>query len=487
MFVLIVYKIVEGNSRGLADVASFVDLINGPRVKVRDLFDQESDVFVTRAPGRLDVMGGIADYSGSLVLPMPISEATLAAIQLTQDPSIRIISLHADSNRSSTFVMDIDDLDQDDKPREYDSVREKFSRDRANRWASYVAGVFYVLRRELGVKLPCGATILISSRVPVGKGVSSSAALEVSVMTAVCAAYDIDVEPRRLAILCQIVENKIVGAACGLMDQVAVTCGTENALLSMVCQPADIRDPIAIPDEIEFWGIDSGVRHSVAGSDYSSVRIGSFMGYRMIADIAGLSVTKVKGGLVAIDDQRWNGYLANVSPMEFENEFTGLIPDSVSGSEFLEKFVGTTDPVTSIDPAKAYAVRAPTEHAIYESARVNAFSELLADVADVESMALLGELMFQSHQSYKECGLTEARTDRIVELTRTFRDRGLFGARITGGGSGGTVVILAQKNRRDVVTELAERFRAETGQKPYIFYGSSPGCSTFGRLRVRTV
>ncbi len=480
------YKIIEGDSLGLADVTSFVDLINGSRTQVRDLFDAGSDIIVTRAPGRLDVMGGIADYSGSLVMPMPIAEATLAAIQLTRNRRIRIVSLHSDSNRSSKFEMDIDDLERDGEPREYEAMREFFVSDRANRWASYVAGVFYVLHRELGAKFPTGANILISSLVPVGKGVSSSAALEVAVMKAVCEAYGIRIEPVQLAMLCQRVENQIVGAACGLMDQVAVTCGVKNSLISMVCQPADIRDPVAIPDEIEFWGVDSGVRHSVAGSDYSSVRIGSFMGYRIIAGLAGMTATKIKDGLVSIHDDRWNGYLANVSPEEFENEFSASLPDSISGREFLKKYVGTTDAVTSIKPAREYAVRAPTEHAIYESSRVQAFSELLDDTSNVESLDRLGELMYSSHTSYKACGLTEVRTDRIVELARTFRDRGLFGARITGGGSGGTVLILAKKDRRDTVELLAERFRAKSGYAPYIFHESTPGCTTFGHLRLRS-
>ncbi|HEX3100818.1 MAG TPA: hypothetical protein VHQ01_03445, partial [Pyrinomonadaceae bacterium] len=241
---------------------------------------------------------------------------------------------------------------------------------------------------------------------------------------------------------------------------------------------------VKIPNGLELWGIDSGVRHAVVGSDYTSVRVGAFMGYRMIGEYAGLDTKYVADCLVEINDGRWHGYLANVSPAEYENEFSSKIPVSISGEEFLASYGGTTDIVTRIDPARIYAVRAPTEHAIYESARVQSFAKLLGDPTDEADVDELGELMFGSHKSYAACGLTEPRTDRIVELVREHRGEGLYGARITGGGSGGTVAILARHGSRETISQLAEQFGKELRQKPYIFHGSSPGCAAFGHLRL---
>ena len=303
-------------------------------------------------------------------------------------------------------------------------------------------------------------------------------------MQAVCSAYEIEIEPRELAMLCQKVENSIVGAACGVMDQVTAHCGVENALTSLLCQPAEIGEAVKIPDGIEFWGVDSGVRHAVAGSDYTSVRVGAFMGYRIIAGLAGLDVDQIGRSLVAINDSRWHGYLANVSPTEYEQEFASQIPTAISGQDFLKSYGGTTDTVTKIDPARVYAVKAPAEHAIYESSRVQAFAKLFSEPVSEANLDRLGELMFQSHKSYSACGLTESRTNRIVELVREYRGNGLFGARITGGGSGGTVAVLAHRGNRQAILQLAERYGSESGQKPYIFHGSSPGCSTFGHLRL---
>ena len=151
-----------------------------------------------------------------------------------------------------------------------------------------MAGVFLVLMRELGVRFDHGARLLISSRVPEGKGVSSSAALEVATMSAVAAAFDVEVEPREIALLCQRVENLVVGAPCGVMDQMTSACGEANQLLALICQPAELQGSIQLPEELAVWGLDSGMRHSVGGGDYGSVRAGTFMGYRIIAELSGL-------------------------------------------------------------------------------------------------------------------------------------------------------------------------------------------------------
>jgi galactokinase len=95
--------------------------------------------------------------------------------------------------------------------------------------------------RERNVDFASGANILIASRVPPGKGVSSSAALEVAVMQAVTKAFDIDIEARDKALLCQKVENLVAGAPCGVMDQMTAVFGEANRLLLLLCQPAEIK------------------------------------------------------------------------------------------------------------------------------------------------------------------------------------------------------------------------------------------------------
>jgi L-arabinokinase len=463
------YEIVRGNTHGLSDVSVFLETLN-----TRTFFEPRAALTIARAPGRLDVMGGIADYSGSLVLELPIAEATLVALQKDDAQRISIISLVDDETRALSFEMPLSDFEREGAPIEYDEARAYFKRDETNAWAAYVAGAFLVLARERGTRFDTGARLLISSRVPEGKGVSSSAALEVATMSAVAAAFDIELEPREIALLCQKVENLIVGAPCGVMDQMTSACGEAHQLLSLVCQPAELLGSIALPDDLAVWGLDSGTRHSIGAGDYGSVRVGAFMGYRIIADVAGSNA-----------DQKWRGYLANVEPQEFEEKFARHLPEAMLGAEFLERYGATTDPMTTVERDRTYAIRAPAMHPIYENFRVRQFAELLQGPLSQNEKITLGQLMYDSHASYSACGLGCPPTDLLVELVRaTGVDRGLFGAKITGGGSGGTVAVLGDRNAETAVKNVAERYAALTGHEPYIFSGSSPGSAAFGHLVV---
>ncbi len=486
------YEIIHGDPRNLSDVSAFIETLSKlevhPALETRTLFEPQLDLTVTRAPGRLDVMGGIADYSGSLVLELPIAEATFVALQKDDTRRLRVISLLENETRGVSFEMPLADLERNGEPLEYDEARRYFKGDTAPPWAAYVAGVFLVLMRELGARFNEGARLLISSRVPEGKGVSSSAALEVGTMSAVASAFDIDVAPRQLALLCQRVENLVVGAPCGVMDQMTSACGEENQLLALLCQPAELLGTILLPEDLAVWGIDSGVRHSVGGGDYGSVRVGAFMGYRMIAELAGLTVEQA-GETVSISDSRWGGYLANLAPSEFEESFASRLPERLLGEEFLARYGGTTDNVTSIEPGRTYAVRAPAAHAVYENSRVHKFAELLRPQREgpgKQVLESLGELMYESHASYSACGLGSPGTDELVELVKAAGvGFGLYGAKITGGGSGGTVAVLGRRDARAAVAEVAGRYLEKTEHEPYIFSGSSPGSAAFGHLTVR--
>jgi L-arabinokinase len=473
------YSLASSVPNDLPDVASFVDLLNklgeNPAAEARSIFDNATELFAGRAPGRLDVMGGIADYSGSLVLQLPIREATFAALQRTSGRTLKIVSLGG-SQRSASFEMPLSDFESGGKPIDYEKARAYFQRDPETHWAAYVAGVFLVLMRERGVAFGEGARILISSQVPEGKGVSSSAAIEVATMKAVASAFSVQIDAREMALLCQKVENLVVGAPCGVMDQMTSCCGERDRLLALLCQPAELQGTVAIPNDIAFWGLDSGVRHSVSGADYGSVRVGAFVGYRMILE-------KLSAG--GKNDPRFRGYLANVTPHEFETEFKEDLPNLISGQEFLDKYKATTDTVTRVDPQKVYTVRVPTQHPIYEHDRVKAFRDLLKSTEPLDQrLAKLGKLMTQSHASYSACGLGSDGTDRLVRLvSRAGAERGLFGAKITGGGSGGTVAVIGRHNAGGAIEEVAELYAKQTGHRPYIFSGSSPGALDF---KIRT-
>lgn len=466
-----------------ADVDRFIVLVN----QHADFWHGHALITVARAPGRLDLMGGIADYSGSLVLQMPLAAATLAAVQATDEPTITVRSTATDQIGAPDLVtVPLHTLLPLDRALSYTEASQILaSGDLA--WAGYALGALVVLRCELGLHIDHGLRILIHSDVPLGKGVSSSAALEVATMQAICGAIGVRLGGRDLALLCQIVENHVVGAPCGVMDQMSAACGEQDHLLALRCQPAELEHAVALPPEIEVWGIDSGIRHAVSGADYGSVRIGAFMGYRIIAEAAGLPVATAGHGRVTVADDRWHGYLANVMPAEWEAHFRDRVPEQIGGATFLERYGGFTDAVTTIDPLRTYAVRQPTAHPIYEHDRVRRFRALLGhDPIDDALLRQLGALMYQSHASYSACGLGSAGTDRLVELVRAAGpESGLYGAKITGGGCGGTVAVLARRGATDAVRQIAARYAAETAQPDSLLLGgSSPGAAQFGVLRL---
>jgi len=327
--------------------------------------------------------------------------------------------------------------------------------------------------------------MLIKSAVPEGKGVSSSAALEVASMQAVAAAYELKIFAPELALLCQKVENLIVGAPCGVMDQMTAACGETNHLLELLCQPAEVKSTVPLPEELEVWGIDSGIRHFVGGADYRTVRTAAFMGYRIIADLAGLSAKPTgDSGHLVIEDQCWNGYLANISPPEFEREYAPHFPEQMSGQKFLDNYEGITDTVTSVDPTVEYPVLAATRHPICEHTRVNSFAAILKGGKGNEQARKLGEVMYESHESYSRCGLGSDGTDALVALVREMAADDFYGAKITGGGSGGTVAVLGRRGAGEAVCKVAARYREQTGYEPVIISGSSPGASAFGYLKI---
>jgi L-arabinokinase len=484
------YKITAGSTQGLGDTENFIESLDLLLASLpngwRNLFDSERELVVTRAPGRLDLMGGIADYSGSLVLQFPIRNAVHGALQRIEGKALRIASVpNRPGDLPRLFEMELNEFAQSRSPIEYASARARFARDPKDHWAAYVAGAFLVLMRERDFGFKEGAHVLIKSTVPEGKGVGSSAALEVAVMQAIATAYEIEIPQMEMALLCQKVENLVAGAPCGVMDQMTAVCGEDRSLLELLCQPAELKGMLALPKELAIWGLDSGIRHSVGGADYGTVRTAAFMGYRIVADIAGLQVHHGEHeGHVRIDDPKWKGYLANIAPEEFERDFAAHLPERIKGKDFLDRYNGITDRVTLVNPRVDYPVAAATRHPIHEHARVKSFAAILREWEGIEQAPLLGELMFKSHESYSECGLGCAATDQLVALVRDAGVDEFYGAKITGGGSGGTVAVLGRRGADAGVKAIAKRFYELTGHRPLIISGSSPGAGVFGNLRL---
>ncbi|HKG94514.1 MAG TPA: galactokinase family protein, partial [Gemmatimonadaceae bacterium] len=250
--------------------------------RMRDFFSAAAPILVGRAPGRLDVMGGIADYSGALVLELPLDRATWAAAQAREAPRLDVATRR--DGRWQLFAVELEPL-VTGTLRDPRALAAWLAARDADRWAAYVLGVVHHCLRRAG--RPTGLRLLIDSTVPEGKGVSSSAALEVACMAAVAAAWRVEMSAEEMATACQWAENHVAGAPCGIMDQMTSVRGRRGRLLRLRCQPGTVEGYVEVPHGFRFYGIDSGVRHAVSGADYGTVRTAAFMGYRMIAAAAG--------------------------------------------------------------------------------------------------------------------------------------------------------------------------------------------------------
>ncbi len=428
--------------------------------------------FIASAPGRLDVMGGIADYSGSLVLQKAINRQTRVELTPRNDFVCNLYSQLPDGEELH-FSVDYRLL-LNNNAVDYDYARNTLARMPGGYWASYILGCVLVLQKEKGIDFT-GADFTVHSEIAHGKGVASSAAIEVATLRALEKAFSTNFAGTELPRYAQIAENHVAGAPCGLMDQLASAFGQPHTLQPIICQPDQLLEAVPIPSAIAFFGIDSGIRHQIAGASYTDVRCAAFMGYTIIARSLGVTEKEIieAKSRKHVGHLPFGGYLSNITPAEFENQFAALLPEIISGEDFKKLYGSIIDPVTAVDSAKKYSVKVCAAHPVYENQRVKQFLEHLKTItskpqAAAEAIRQMGRLMLASHQSYSACGLGTTRTDQLVEEATGLNE--IAGARITGGGNGGTVCLLTVGHAgAEAAHELHRRLCARYGQKLMFF------------------
>jgi len=180
------------------------------------------------------------------------------------------------------------------------------------------------------------------------------------------------------------------------------------------------------------------------------------------------------------------GYLANLNPDDYKSFFRPYLPAKLLGREFTAKYGSTIDKATTVEPSVEYHVQQATDHHVLESRRVRQFCEFLEQAGamppdDKQRYTLMdkaGHLMYASHLSYTNDALLGApECDLLVDLVHQREKAGLYGAKITGGGSGGTVAILCEIGERSdkAISEVMQTYHQQTGNTPEAFLGTSPG------------
>jgi galactokinase len=348
------------------------------------------------APGRVNLIGEHTDYAEGFVMPAAIDFATLAAISPRIDGKIVIYS--ENYGEECSF--------------ESTALPAKASK----HWSDYPLGVLEILAGE-GLPIP-SFSLSLWGDVPLGSGLSSSAALEVVTALAVTSLGDVSIPGPVLARLCQRAENEFVGTSCGIMDQFVSANGKENHALLLDCRDLSYR-LAPIPAHVALVIANTMVKHSIAGGDYTTRRAES--------EAACAIIDSHRGGVPFLRD--------------------ATLDD-------LDKWGHEMEPKSLLR----------ARHVISENLRTVAASEALlkGDIAEV------GRLMAEAHISYSrdfEGSCPEA--DLMVDLANDLP--GLIGARLTGGGFGGcTINLVEQGEAKAFAKELAARYEAKTGIAPQI-------------------
>jgi L-arabinokinase len=469
------------------------ELLKRARTELGDDFSGPRPMRLSRAPGRLDVMGGIADYTGSLVAELPLDRSAAVLLSERRDRVVQVFSFNLlDEHQPFTLRIPLEALAGNDTyglRREFDSPGRRF--------AGYIAGCLHILQQHGLIDLTDpdvpGLNLAVLSNVPLGAGVSSSAALEVATMVNLLEHFLLRdrVGALEAATLCQRVENEVVGAPCGLMDQVTSMCGEAGSLLLMTCQPHNLHDPLRLPEGVRVVGINSHVRHSVGGGQYGITRCAAFMAHAIILDRMRI-MGEAHGRKLIADPTA--GYLANVEPDDYKRLFRDHLPEWMSGAEFLQRFPGgTADKATRVRPEVRYPVQHAADHHVLEAMRVRNFVNFLRQAGAAEGserkwlLDKAGHLMYASHLSYSNDAMLGAEEcDVLVDLVRKNEEHGLFGAKITGGGSGGTVAVLCEETA--TADASLDRIRGEysrlTGKATELLSGTSDGAWTTGTTLV---
>jgi len=436
---------------------------------------------VARAPLPLDVLGGLADYSGALALHYPLGDFVCAAVQRRDDDQLVIERCHqASSNGRPSSALPLAEITAATKEADIAALSEKLSVSGSS-VDRVVAGVVHeVLRIDSKASGQLGVTVAVGSTRDVDAGACGPMAA--AVLEALGAAIGVELDAPTAAMICQRVENLWLGVPVGVSIGAGAVMGEAGCVNGHQCDSNKPAGQIPVPEGVALIGLCSGVIHEKCVEKYKRARTATFMG-RLLID----RIVQHDGA----GQLRWDGFLSRISVSDYVGRFRDRIPTKLKGQEFLDRFGETGDPLTQIEPSFAYKIRSRTEHHVYEHSRSRQFVEGLSRFARSRDRAVLGEigeLMYASHWSYgQRCGLGSIQTDSLVTLIRQFGEpAGVHGARISGRGCGGVVAVLLDDSEgaMQAVRQACDAYHEKTGHIARVLYGSTSGSKVAG---VRTL
>ncbi len=430
---------------------------------------------VARAPGRLDVFGGITEHCGATVLNTPIADHVCVGMASQNDGIISVLHVNGSKKNSHrpytvklSALLESTDAGGPDDP---DSANERNGFDSAFRCT--VGTIAESIREGLLPPPRQGLTLAVGSTLGQSICAGIPAAVAGATLAALSRMFNVEFEPSDAVRICQQVQNRWLGIPVGSADAACVLFGEAHTISQIRGIPYALQRTIPLPEDVVLCGIESGVSNEKAKEKYGMIRTAAHMGRLLIERI----VQHEDG-----ERSTWDRILPSISVAEYVRRFRDRIPTKMKGKEFLDRFGETGDPLTHIKPNQVYKIRSRTEHYIYESARALQFAETVSQAIQGDDRTRLfeaGELMYSSHWSYgQRCGLGTAETDSLVSQ---LRDEGaasdIYGARVSGMGCGGMVTVMMRATSRgfEAIDRILESYGKKTGHNAKILHGSSDG------------
>jgi len=382
------------------------ELIKEVTTKFKNLYHSEPAA-VSRAPGRANLIGEHTDYNSGFVFPLAINREIVIAAAERNDKKVSLYSL--DFTEQAEFNL------------------PSISYDSHYLWSNYFRGVaFYFLQKGYPLK---GMDVAIKGNIPVGAGLSSSAAFEVATAFLLKKINHIEIADIELIKLCQQAENEFVGVKCGIMDQFASCLAQKGKAILLDCRDLSYKY-INIPENITIAICDTGVKRELANSEYNRRR-----------NECEEAVSALKQALPNISSLR------EVSMAELEQNESLLNPIALKRSR----------------------------HVISENNRVLQAVESLKK----KDLQYMGQLMYESHRSLREdYEVSCAELDALVEIAQ--KCKFTLGARMMGAGFGGCTINLVKSEGADIFKkEVEQHYRTILGYAPKIYILSTTNGAAF--------
>lgn len=438
----------------------------------------EGPRYLCNAPVCADVLGGIVEYSGGLVLNTPLAEHTGVALQSRGDGLLQIERMSpVGNNGAAPFRVRLADLIEegrcfDGSP---STLLEKVV-------ACCAGTIVEALRTGLFSSVRSGLSLVVNHDFARIAGVSPYPALSSAILVALAGMTQEVLEPNIAAHLAVVAENQWAGGAVGPAAALCGLLGQAHHLMQFRCDNRTLGGVLELPDSLRILSIECNCQESGHDDKYVQARTATFMG-RLIVD----RIVKHDG---ILGDQ-WDGHLSRISVNDFVEKIRDRLPTRITGAEFLSHFGDSGDPYSQVNPRQVYKVRSRTEHHVYEHFRARQFVETISRgirMGDRNAFIEAGSLMSASHwSSGQRCGLGSVRANSLVNsLRKKGPAEGIFGVRVAGQGCGGMIVVLMEQSPGAVqaIADSLEAHVRDYNLPARILDGSLVGAMVSGASRI---